>query len=134
MQEILAYLARVRTDVAACVEGNPSEAFARRPREDAWSGSQIIYHLGNVEGATSKMLEGLFARGLAGGMPMDVPKSSQVANPGGGDSATYPSASIQNSANRAGSGSLHGGWYVCLQPWRYFACGDRNEWNEKGHH
>ena len=72
MQEILAYLAHVRTDVAACVEGNPSEAFARRPREDAWSGSQIIYHLGNVEGATSKMLEGLFASALAGGMPMDT--------------------------------------------------------------
>jgi hypothetical protein len=71
LEEILAYLARVRADLAVVMAGTPRAAFARPAGEGAWTGAQIVYHCGTVEGATAKMLEGLFARALADGLPAD---------------------------------------------------------------
>ena len=71
LEEILAYLARVRSELAALIAGTPREAFSRPALGGAWTGAQIVYHCGNVEGATTKMLEGLFARALADGLPAD---------------------------------------------------------------
>jgi hypothetical protein len=71
LEEILAYLARVRSELATLIASTPREAFSRRTDERAWTGAQIVYHCGSVEGATTKMLEGLFAKALADGLPAD---------------------------------------------------------------
>jgi len=71
LAEILTYLARVRSDLTAHVEATPREAMSRQAAGGAWTGAQIVYHCGNAEGATAKMLEGLFAKALADGLPND---------------------------------------------------------------
>jgi len=70
------YLGRVRSDLTALVEATPRADFARRSGEGVWTGAQIVYHVGTVEGATTKMLEGLFAKALADGLPTDDSTSS----------------------------------------------------------
>ncbi len=76
LSEILTYLARVRSNLTAFMESTPREAFARRSTEGAWTGAQIVYHLGAAEGSMAKMLEGLFAKALADGLPSDDATSS----------------------------------------------------------
>jgi hypothetical protein len=78
IEGILAYLANVRADLTNVMETTPSEAFSRRPREGAWNGAQVVHHLGRVEGATAKLLEGLFAKALADGLPPDPETDSVV--------------------------------------------------------
>lgn len=65
LEEITAYLARVRADLAAVIDRTPPAAFDRRPKNGGWSGTGIIQHLGKVEGSSTKLLEGLFAKALA---------------------------------------------------------------------
>src|SRR5450759_610937 len=71
LEEILAYLARVRSEFAKLITSTPREAFLRRPDDRAWTGAQIVYHCGSVEGSTTKMLEGLFAKALTDGLAVD---------------------------------------------------------------
>ncbi len=71
LEEILAYLARVRSEFARLIMSTPREAFLRRPDDRAWTGAQIVYHCGSVEGSTTKMLEGLFAKALTDGLAAD---------------------------------------------------------------
>jgi DinB family protein len=78
LEEILAYLASVRAELAAEIVSRPKEAFTVRPAEGRWTGAEIIYHLGNAEGATTKMLERVFEKALADGIPTDPETSSLV--------------------------------------------------------
>lgn len=71
LQEILAYMADVRAELTAFIDGTPRERFLHRPTEGAWTGAQIVFHCGAVEGKTAKLLEGVFARALADGLPAD---------------------------------------------------------------
>lgn len=71
LEEITGYLARVRADLATVIDRTPPAAFDRRPVNGGWSGTGIIHHLGKVEGSTAKLLEGLFAKALADGVPLD---------------------------------------------------------------
>jgi hypothetical protein len=68
LEEVTAYLARVRADLAAVIERTPPAEFDRRPATGGWSGTGIIHHLGKVEGSSTKLLEGLFAKALADGV------------------------------------------------------------------
>ncbi len=68
LEEITGYLARVRTELAATIATNPAEKFDHAPSNGGWSGTGIVQHLGTVEGMATKMLEGLFAKGLADGI------------------------------------------------------------------
>jgi hypothetical protein len=72
LEEITGYLARVRTNLADIVERTPAPKFLHRPRDGGWTGAGIIQHLGKVEGASTKLLEGLFAKAMAEGMPMET--------------------------------------------------------------
>ncbi|GAC1455511.1 MAG: hypothetical protein PVSMB1_05030 [Gemmatimonadaceae bacterium] len=76
LDEIKAYLAEVRGQLTAIVAASPPPALTRRPSEAAWSGAEIVHHLGHVEGATTKMLESLFARALADGLPAETQTTS----------------------------------------------------------
>lgn len=76
LQEITDDLARVRAELSLVVEATPEERLSRDPGGDQWSGVRLIEHLGKVEGSTTKMLEGLFARALAEGLPTDPVTSS----------------------------------------------------------
>ena len=71
LEEITSYLARVRADLGAVIDRTPPAAFDRNPATGGWSGTGIINHLGKVEGSTSKLLEGLFAKALADGVGPD---------------------------------------------------------------
>jgi len=70
-QEITAEIARIRADLAGAIESAPEELLSRDPGNGQWSGTRIIEHLGKTEGSTAKMLEGLFAKALADGLPLD---------------------------------------------------------------
>lgn len=67
LDEITAYLSRIRADLARVVDASTAAAFDRRPGGGGWSGTEILQHLGKVEGSTAKLLEGLFAKALADG-------------------------------------------------------------------
>jgi DinB superfamily len=71
LEEIMAYMARVRTDLTRLVEQTPPAAFDRKPKNGGWSGTGIIQHVGKVEGSATKLLEGLFAKAMAEGMPAE---------------------------------------------------------------
>ena len=75
-EEIEAYLGEVRGQLTAIVATSPPGTLTRRPSENAWSGAEIVHHLGQVEGATTKMLESLFARALADGLPAETHTTS----------------------------------------------------------
>lgn len=75
LQDILTYLRRVRDDLTAVVDSHPASDFSRAPAA-GWNGAQIIQHVGQVEGSTTKMLEGLFSRAMADGMPNDPETTS----------------------------------------------------------
>src|ERR1017187_9633703 len=64
LEEITAYLARVRADLATVIGQAPAAAFDRLPKNGGWCGTGIIHHLGKVEGSSTKLLEGLFAKAL----------------------------------------------------------------------
>jgi hypothetical protein len=78
LEEILAYLSNVRADLANIVETTPPAAFVHRPDQRTWNGAQILHHVGHVEGAATKLLEGLFAKALADGLPADAETDSVV--------------------------------------------------------
>jgi len=78
LAEILAYLSDVRAELTAFVAGTPRERFLHRPAEGAWSGTQILFHLGSVEGRTAKLLEGLFAKALADGLAADTGSATML--------------------------------------------------------
>jgi hypothetical protein len=71
LSEISAYLADVRGRVAMVIETTPAASFDRRPAGGGWTGTGIIQHLGKVEGSISKLLEQLFGKAMAAGMPME---------------------------------------------------------------
>jgi hypothetical protein len=71
LAEISSYLADVRGRVASVIESTPAENFGHRPAGGGWTGTEIIQHLGKVEGSISKLLEQLFAKAMAAGMPME---------------------------------------------------------------
>jgi hypothetical protein len=71
LEEITGYLSQVRGELAAIIVEAPAAAFDRAPSDGGWSGARIIQHLGKVEGSSAKLLEGLFARALADGMPVE---------------------------------------------------------------
>jgi hypothetical protein len=80
LQEIVEYNAAIRADLAAVIAAHAKSDFDRREKPDGWNGHQIIHHLGHVEGAATKMLEGATAKLLAeGALPMDSETSSMVA-------------------------------------------------------
>jgi hypothetical protein len=68
LAEITGYLASVRTELATVIATTPHAAFDRAPAGENWSGTQIIQHLGIVEGMAGKLLEGLFAKAVADGI------------------------------------------------------------------
>jgi hypothetical protein len=70
LQGIVGYLADVRAELTAVVDGAAPDRMVRAP-EGRWSGAQIIQHLGKVEGSCAKLFEGLFAKALADGIPED---------------------------------------------------------------
>ena len=76
LQEITAELARIRAKFASTVARTPEAEMQRDPGAGRWSGARLIEHLGKTEGSTAKMLEGLFARGMAEGLPADESTSS----------------------------------------------------------
>ena len=80
LREIAGYLDGVRRDLAAVVDRTPAELMTRAPRDDRWSGAQIVQHLGKVEGSTTKLLEGVFARALEAGMPVEGNESSLLGS------------------------------------------------------
>jgi hypothetical protein len=72
LEDISGYLANVRAELTTLVERTPPAAFDHRPRNGGWTGTGIIQHLGKVEGSISKLLEGLFAKAMADGMPAET--------------------------------------------------------------
>ncbi len=80
LQEITGYLAHVRADLAEFVDQTPPAKFDHRPRNGGWTGTGIIQHLGKVEGSISKLLEGLFAKAMADGMPAETGTESRLCS------------------------------------------------------
>jgi uncharacterized damage-inducible protein DinB len=78
LREIAAYNDAVRARLADVVGAAPRAAMVAAPAESRWSGAQIVQHLGKVEGATAKMLEGVFAVALAAGLPPDGSTGSML--------------------------------------------------------
>jgi hypothetical protein len=76
LQGIAGYLDAVRAEWSALVHAAPRTAILALPGNGRWSGAQIIQHLGKVEGATAKALEGVFAAALAGGLEADAAAGS----------------------------------------------------------
>jgi hypothetical protein len=76
LEEITAYLSDVRTELATIIEKTPPEKFDHMPASGGWTGTGIVQHLGTVEGMATKMLEGLFAKGLADGMAVEKSTAS----------------------------------------------------------
>ena len=76
LEEITGYLAEVRGRLAKVIEQTPAAKFVHRPASGGWTGTGIIQHLGKVEGASTKLLEGLFAKAMADGMPADTGTAS----------------------------------------------------------
>lgn len=80
LQEIVEYNAAIRAELAAVIAAHPKAAFDRRETPDGWNGHQIVHHLGHVEGAATKMLEGAAAKLMAeGGLPPETDTSSILA-------------------------------------------------------
>lgn len=71
LRGIAEYLAGVRAALAQMVDATPPGRLAVAPAPDEWSGAQIVEHLGKVEGATAKRLEGVFARALEAGLAVE---------------------------------------------------------------
>jgi hypothetical protein len=76
LTEISDYLADVRGRLAGVIERTPAAKFDHRPADGGWTGTEIVQHLGKVEGSIAKLLETLFAKAMADGMPLESgPKS-----------------------------------------------------------
>ncbi len=80
VEEIFGYMTGVRTELAAFIALAPLEAMNRDPGVGRWSGTGIVQHMGKVEGAATKLLEGLFAIALAANMPLDTQKKSWLTS------------------------------------------------------
>jgi hypothetical protein len=78
LEEITAYLATVRADLAKTIDSTPAAAFDHKPANGGWTGTGIVQHLGTVEGMATKMLEGLFAKALADGLAMENAAESRI--------------------------------------------------------
>ena len=78
LEDILAYNAAVRADLANVIASTPAEAFTHHPPGGGWCGAELVFHMGRTEGATTKMLEGLFAKALADGLAADTETTSLV--------------------------------------------------------
>ena len=78
LEEITAYLAETRADLATIVETTPPAKFDHQPQDGGWTGTGIIQHLGKVEGSSTKLLEGLFAKALADGMGPETATESPI--------------------------------------------------------
>ena len=76
LEEITADIARVRANLTKIVAETPAAKFDHRPRNDGWSGTGIVQHLGTVEGMATKLLEGLFAKALAEGIAAEMSTAS----------------------------------------------------------
>lgn len=76
MEEITADIARIRGELTSLVEQTPAAKFDHKPKSGGWTGTGIIQHLGAVEGMSTKMLEGLFAKALADGLSMEKSTTS----------------------------------------------------------
>jgi len=72
LQGIAGYLDGVRAELTALLDATPRAALVADAGEGRWNGAQIVQHLGKVEGATAKLLEGVFAGPLVAGLPADV--------------------------------------------------------------
>ncbi len=78
LQDITDYLAVVRADLIKLVDTTPREALIAPAPTGQWNGAQLIEHMGIVEGSVAKLLEGLFAKAMADGLPMDTETSSII--------------------------------------------------------
>lgn len=76
IEGILTELARVRAELTGVIESTPAAAFQVRTDRARWNGAELVHHMGAVEGSTAKLLEGLFAKALAEGLPADPETSS----------------------------------------------------------
>ena len=76
LREIATYLDSVRAQLAALIEATPHAALTSVAPDGTWNGAQIVQHLGKVEGATAKMLEGVLSASIAAGIPPDSGTSS----------------------------------------------------------
>ncbi|HXD22843.1 MAG TPA: DinB family protein [Gemmatimonadaceae bacterium] len=76
--ELTAELARVRAELRELVTATPPQRFDHRPRSGGWTGTEILQHLGKTEGMMTKLLEGLFAKALAEGMPEETAARSWI--------------------------------------------------------
>jgi hypothetical protein len=80
LQGIAGYLDAVRAEWSVLVHATPRAALLALPGDGRWSGAQIIQHLGKVEGATAKALEGVFAAALARGLGADASAGSVLGS------------------------------------------------------
>ncbi len=78
LEEIKTDLARVRAELAKIIAETPPDKFEHQPQDGGWTGTGIVQHLGKVEGAATKLVEGLFAKALADGMAMETKTVSWV--------------------------------------------------------
>jgi hypothetical protein len=76
LREISDYLNSIRGELARVVETTSAEVMNRAPAGERWSGTQIIQHLGKVEGSTTKLLEGVFAKAVETALPDESATSS----------------------------------------------------------
>ncbi len=80
LEEIDADLTRIRAELAQIIATTPAEKFEHHPKNGGWTGTGIVQHLGKVEGAATKLLEGLFAKALADGMAAETKTVSWVSS------------------------------------------------------
>jgi hypothetical protein len=80
LREIASYLDDVRGRLANVVNAAPVELMNRARPDDRWNGTQIIQHLGKVEGSTTKLLEGVFAKELERGLDEDTETTSLLGS------------------------------------------------------
>lgn len=80
LAEIHAANAAVRAELAAFLSHCTPEQLQRDPGDGKWSVAQVIEHLGRTEGSIAKLLEGLFAKGVAEGLPEDAGTASRMAS------------------------------------------------------
>jgi hypothetical protein len=78
LREIAAYLDGVRHALSGVITGTDRGALVALPADGGWSAAQIVHHLGKVEGATSKALEGAFAAALTAGLGPDPEVGSML--------------------------------------------------------
>lgn len=80
LRQIADYLAGVRSELDSIVAATPVGDMGRGGSDSAWSGAQIIEHLGKTEGGIAKMLERAFSAAIADGLDVETETSSLLSS------------------------------------------------------